>query len=130
MKGDPEVNASFLLDLAETFGLAKIVDRVKTTLNTGRLNASASLNTAFTNTKTRLLEGLKSFDPEASVSYQALEVTPDGIIIRGAIGTRWRRFDPVVHKTMKSYGYLFHGFTALGSWIPGGRIDEYKWSGR
>ncbi len=69
-------------------------------------------------------EGLKTFDPSATASYTAVEITPDGVIVRGEIGSAPRRA-PVVHIAETHQGAAF---TAFQSWIPAGRIDRFIWS--
>jgi peroxiredoxin len=118
-KGDPAVNESWFIPHS------RAVDEVKKARDQALPGAGAPLNNAFNDAKAKLLRGLSSFDNAASVTYQALEVTPDGIILRGAIGTRRRRMDPVVHYWDTPDG---NALTAWESWIPAGRIDEYHWS--
>jgi peroxiredoxin len=87
--------------------------------------AQKALNDAFQNTWQQLNDALKSFDDSASASYTAVEVNPDGIIVRGAIKTKWHN-DPVLAAPGETDGGK--SFTALETWIPGGRIDRFRWS--
>ena len=99
--------------------------------------AQAALNTALQEFRTRLNDGLHKFDPSASASFRAgssefpesgsaggIEITPDGIIIRGDI-TGTGRFSPIVDIAETDQN---SAFTALESWIPGGSIDRLIWS--
>jgi peroxiredoxin len=77
--------------------------------------------------RNQLVSSLSRFDKFADVKYAMIEVTPDGLVLRGAIapsGPGWR-LDPVVDFDLAPDGKTF---TAFGSWIPAGRIDRYRWS--
>jgi peroxiredoxin len=67
---------------------------------------------------------LTTFDPQASSKYTAVEVNPDGVIIRGTVSMSWRP-DPVVDYAESPDGTFY---TALKSWIPAGTVDQYTWS--
>ena len=62
--------------------------------------------------------------PSAAASYTAVEITPNGVIVRGEIGSAARRA-PVVDIAETHQGAAF---TAFQSWIPAGRIDRFIWS--
>jgi peroxiredoxin len=67
---------------------------------------------------------LDTFDPSALVSYTGLEITPDGVIVRGEISSVARRAPVVdIAETDQS-----SAFTAFESWMPAGRIDRFIWS--
>jgi peroxiredoxin len=89
---------------------------------------SGSVNDTVTDTfndaKKQLVKGLKSFDDSASATFTDIEITPDGVIVRGEIGSAARRA-PIVQIAETDNGTAF---TALPSWIPGGRIDRLIWS--
>src|SRR5262249_29775606 len=78
----------------------------------------------FTDGKTTLRNALNSLDPFASVSYTGIDITPDGVIVHGEIGSLPR------HPPVVQVGETEHAsaFTAFDSWIPGGRIDRFIWS--
>jgi len=81
----------------------------------------------FNDVRNQLLSSLRSFDNFADVKYATIEITPDGIILRGAIGPSgagWR-LDPVVHFDVAPDG---KSISAFNSWIPGGRIDAFRWT--
>jgi peroxiredoxin len=99
--------------------------------------AQAALNKQVRDVRTQLDGALHSFDPSASASFRAgssefpesgsdggIEITPDGIIIRGDISTTGR-FAPIVNIAETDQS---SAFTALESWIPGGSIDRLIWS--
>lgn len=104
---------------------ARAVNEVNNARNKAIALASTGFTTSFVNAAAKLNDALHSFDPFSSARYRAIELTPDGLIARGAIITNRRRFDPVVHFTTTPDGT---GFTAHGSWIPGGRIKTYDWT--
>lgn len=83
-----------------------------------------SVNSAFSDARTKFLSGLRSFDGSASVRFTAVAITPDGIIIRGEIGGGGRSAPVVSIAETSDHA----GFTALESWIPGGRIERHIWS--
>ncbi len=72
----------------------------------------------------RINDGLKSIDNSAGAFFGAVRVTPDGLILDGSISTK-NRNGPSAEFKETSDG---SGFTALGSWIPGGRIERFDWS--
>ena len=81
----------------------------------------------FNDVRNQLLSTLRSFDNFADVKYATIEITPDGIILRGAIGPSgagWR-LDPVMHFDVAVDG---KSISAFNSWIPGGRIDAFRWT--
>lgn len=99
--------------------------------------AQDALNQELLKARTRLNSSLGSFDPSASASFRAgssedpgasasgaIAITPDGVIVRGDIGGA-PRSAPIVDIAEADHG---HSFTALESWIPGGRIDRLTWS--
>jgi thiol-disulfide isomerase/thioredoxin len=71
----------------------------------------------------RLNEALNKFDKAATANFTAVEITPDGVILRGAIDTKYH------YQPQMEIGYTEDGnhFSALNSWIPGGRITSYTW---
>jgi peroxiredoxin len=99
--------------------------------------AQDALNKELRAAKTRLNDALGSFDSSASASFRAgssedpgssasgaIAITPDGVIVRGDIGGP-ARSAPIVAIAETDQR---HAFTALESWIPGGRIDRLIWS--
>jgi thiol-disulfide isomerase/thioredoxin len=72
----------------------------------------------------RINDGLKSIDKSAGAFFGAVRVTPDGLILDGRISTKNRSGVSVAFKETSDGS----GFTALESWIPGGRIERFDWS--
>lgn len=85
--------------------------------------AQAAITQAFQHTRQLLNDALVKFDPSASASYTAVEVNPDGIIVRGAIETKYHYY-PEMHIDYSGDGNFW---TALNCWIRGGRIDSFVW---
>jgi peroxiredoxin len=71
----------------------------------------------------RLNEALKKFDDSATASFTTVEITTDGVILRGTIETKYH------YQPQMEIGYTEDGnhFSALNCWIPGGRIKRYTW---
>jgi peroxiredoxin len=66
---------------------------------------------------------LHSFDGSASAKWTAIEVQPQGVVLRGSVSTAWR--PPVAVRFEKTAG---GALSAFASWIPGGTVDRYIWS--
>jgi hypothetical protein len=98
------------------------VSSVKTARDAALPMAQAALSQSLAAARAQFTSALKSFDGSASLDYTAIEVNPDGVIVRGAIKTKGRSA-PVV-----TVGQSELGFSALHSWIPGGRIHRHIWS--
>ncbi len=117
--GDPDVEESWFLPHG------RALNAVRSARDNALPSAGTPINKTVSATRSSLVAALQSFDKLASVTYKAVEITPDGMILRGAIGpsgTGWR-LDPVVHPDVTA-----DGFSAFNSWIPGGRIDAYRWT--
>ena len=116
--GEPEVDQSWFMP----HGTA--VNIVKSEIDNALSANKAGVERIFSDGKSSLARGLRTFDPFASVSYTAVAITPDGVIVRGEMGGATRR-PPVV-----KIGETHRGaaFTAFQSWIPAGRIDRFIWS--
>jgi hypothetical protein len=116
--GDPDVHEPWFIphDTA--------VDIVRSQVRDALIAGTPSVGRVFSDAKSTLARGLQTFDPFASVSYTGIEITPDGIIVRGEIGSTARN-PPVVDigETQRA-----SAFTAFESWIPAGRIDRFIWS--
>lgn len=67
---------------------------------------------------------VKRFDGSAVAKYTALEIMPDGVILRGSL-TASQRSDVVVDFAETAAG---NALTAFKSWIPAGTVDNYSWS--
>jgi hypothetical protein len=78
----------------------------------------------FAGARQKLIGGLKIFDESASATFSTVKITNDGLIVRGEIGSGPRQA-PVVQFYEVDEG---RAFSALATWIPGGKIDRYIWS--
>lgn len=116
--GDAQVDESWFIPHS------RAANAVREARDSALPGASIDLNRSFRDAQDNLTKGLHEFDDYASVRYKAVEVTPDGIIARGEIGTSGR-LAPVVHYAPIDGGAAFSAFK---SWIPGGRIERYEWT--
>jgi peroxiredoxin len=108
--------------------LGFVRDRIRNAIIPERDNvlpdAEELINEELNKARTRINDALKAFDDSARAEYGALSVTPDGLILHGGIFTKHRR--PLVVEFEETRDGS--AFTALKSWIPGGRIDRFEWS--
>jgi peroxiredoxin len=81
-----------------------------------------AVRNAFDNARAMLVKGVDTFDQYGGVSYTGVQITVDGVIVRGNI-TSLPRNAPVVN-----VGQTNGSFTAFESWIPAGGIDRFIWS--
>jgi len=121
------VSGSIIIDLIEFLG-GGIVNAIKAArdeaLNGDATSVNDMVQDTFLDAKEKLVQGLKSFDDSASARFTAVEITPGGVIVRGEIGST-ARHAPIVQIAETDQR---QAFTALNSWIPGGRIERLKWS--
>jgi hypothetical protein len=71
----------------------------------------------------RIGVALRRFDPNLAVAYRILEVNSSGLIVRGSI-SGGKRMAPIADIGSADGG---DSYTALHSWIPGGRIEKLHW---
>jgi peroxiredoxin len=115
---DPDVNESWFISHDTA------LNNVKSARDLALPGASAAVNNSFQQALAGLDSTLKSFDQSGFAHYAAVEITPDGLIARGEIGTN-ARLNPIVHFDWTDGGTAF---TAFQSWIPGGRIERFHWT--
>lgn len=84
--------------------------------------ASAGISGAFARARENFRLGLHSFDGWATAKFSQLQVSRDGIIVRGDIGTAARQ------KTYAHFREVDWEYNALESWVPGGRILKHHWA--
>jgi hypothetical protein len=116
--GDPDVQEPWFIphDTA--------VDIVRTQIDSALVAGTPSVRRVFTDASSTFSKGLDTFDPSALISYTGIEITPDGVIVRGEISSVARRAPVVdIAETHRSTA-----FTAFESWMPAGRIDRFIWS--
>lgn len=116
--GDPDVDQSWFIPHQT------VLNTVRSQIDHALAANTPAVRRVFADGKTTLLKGMRSFDPVASVSYTGIEITPDGVIVRGEVGSLPRR-PPIVNIAETEHS---SAFTAFGSWIPAGRIDRFIWS--
>jgi thiol-disulfide isomerase/thioredoxin len=79
----------------------------------------------FSDARSGLRNGLREFDPGAIVSFTRIQITVNGVIVRGEISSLSARRTPVIEVAETHEGAAF---TAFKSWIPAGRIDRFVWT--
>lgn len=79
---------------------------------------------SFSGSKTELIDQLKTLDDNADLWFDSAAFTPYGVVLRGTIALTARtRTSVSFEESVEGDGY-----TALLSWIPGGRIDKLEWT--
>jgi peroxiredoxin len=122
--GNPSVNTNLPFNfLHEAFENA-IKEARDHALSGGAAPVNNAVNQVFAGARQKLIGGLKVFDESASATFTAVKITKDGLIVRGEIGSGPRQA-PVVQFNEIDEG---RAFSALTTWIPGGKIDRYIWS--
>ena len=81
---------------------------------------------ALTDRKATLVDQLRTLDRQAAARFVEGSFTRDNVILRGRV-TVAPRTPPVVEFADRPQESAFDAFA---SWIPGGRIDELRWSWR
>jgi peroxiredoxin len=122
--GNPSVNTDLPFNfLHEAFENA-IKEARDDALSGGGTPVNDAVNQVFAGARQKLIGGLKIFDASASATFTAVQITRDGLIVRGEIESGPRQA-PVVRFNEIDEG---RAFSALATWIPGGKIDRYIWS--
>jgi peroxiredoxin len=84
--------------------------------------ASSGISGAFARARESFRQGLHSFDGWATARFTQIQISRDGIILRGDIGTAARQ------KTYAHFQEVEGSYNALESWVPGGRILKHHWA--
>src|SRR5438034_2958566 len=122
--GNPSVNTDLPFNfLHEAFENA-VKEKRDDALSGGAVPVNDAVKGIFAGARQKLIGGLKIFDESASATFSTVKITKDGLIVRGEIGSGPRQA-PVVQFNEIDEG---RAFSALGAWIPGGKIDRYIWS--
>jgi peroxiredoxin len=116
--GEPDVDESFFIPHSWA------IDIVKSEIANALLANAPTVRAVFEDGRTSFVTALRTFERSASVTYTELEISPDGVIIRGELSSA-TRIPPVVQISEANGRRVF---TAFESWIPGGRIDRFTWS--
>ena len=120
--GNPSVNTSLPFNVLHDAFENAIKSARDDALSDGGVNTA--VNQVFAGARQKLIGGLKVFDESASATFTTVKITKDGLIVRGEIGSGPRQA-PVVQFNEIDEG---RAFSALATWIPGGKIDRYIWS--
>jgi hypothetical protein len=122
--GNPSVNTDLPFNfLHEAFENA-IKEARDDALSGGAVPVNDAVNRIFGGARQKLIGGLKLFDESASATFTAVKITKDGLIVRGEIGSGPRQAAVVQFNEIDDG----RAFSALATWIPGGKIDRYIWS--
>lgn len=130
---DDAVTISGLPDSAK----ATVTNVVIAQRNATLPSVQGGLNTQLGSAVTRFTNALRSFDESATAALRAgsseepgsstsggVAITPDGIIFRGDISGGGRSAPVVAFAETDQHD----AFSALASWVPGGRIERFTWS--
>jgi peroxiredoxin len=120
--GDPSVNTDLPFNVLHDAFENAIKSARDDALSDGGVNDA--VNRVFAGARQKLIGGLKVFDESATATFTTVKITKDGLIVRGDIGSGPRQA-PVVQFNEIDEG---QAFSALATWIPGGKIDRYMWS--
>jgi peroxiredoxin len=116
--GEPDVDVEYIPD-------SWVQGEVRTEVDKALAANTPSVQRVFRDARQKLVDGLRRFEETASATYAGIEISPDGITVRGEIGSGTPRPAPVVEIAETPDGAAF---TGLRSWIPGGRLDRLVWS--
>jgi peroxiredoxin len=129
---DPATQGIDLVTAAplEILGLEGLPSAQLTQLRTGLIdkrnaalaNAQADVDEALTG-EFSVRQALTTFDNAPGTSLTAVEISPQGVILRGQVQHHGASNAQVAYEQV-----AFGGFSALWSWMPGGWIDHYLWS--
>jgi hypothetical protein len=76
------------------------------------------------NQKQQLVSQLKTLDDQGDAHVDGAEFTADGFVLRGTVSLAARKAMSVKAQELDDDT----GYTAVQSWVPGGRIDEFRWT--
>jgi peroxiredoxin len=116
--GEPDVSAEW------PFSDARASSIVSREVNTAISANNPTVRRVFGDARSSLVSGLRTFDTSATASYTGVQISPDGVVVRGDIGGAGR-IAPVIHVAET---HQRQAFTAFQSWIPGGTIHRFIWS--
>lgn len=116
--GEPDVDESWFIPHSRAVNIVRV--EVDNALDQNR----TAIRRVFDEARNDFTRALRLFDTGASASYSAVDITTDGVVVRGEV--RSVRRDPPVVEIRETHGGA--AFTALQSWIPAGRIDRFVWT--
>jgi peroxiredoxin len=116
--GDPSITG--LPQEYENKAKPKIIDMREDAVT----SAQGLIAGELTKPRTTFNTAIKRFDGSANAKYTVLEITPDGVILRGSL-TASQRPDVVVDFGETAAG---NALTAFKSWVPAGTVENYSWS--
>lgn len=116
--GEPDVDESWFIPHTAA------VNIVKAEVATAIENNADAVRDIFDANRSKLTIALGTFEPSASATFTQLEISTDGVVVRGELSSA-ARIAPVMQIGETDVGRTL---TAFESWIPGGRIDRFLWS--
>lgn len=116
--GEPDVDESWFIPHG------RAVTIVRGELDNALEQNRTAIRRVFDDARNDLTKALRLFDPGASASYTNVDISADGVVVRGEV--RSLRRDPPVVEIRETHGGA--AFTALESWIPAGRIERLVWT--
>jgi peroxiredoxin len=116
--GEPNVDESFFIPHSVA------VNTVKSEIASALANNAPAVQRVFRDARLSLETAVRNFERSVSAAYAQVQVSPDGIIIRGELSSA-PRIAPVVKVGEAD---LRRAFSAFQSWIPGGQINRFTWS--
>lgn len=116
--GEPDVDKSWFIPHSRAANIVRVeIDNA--------LDANGdAVRRVFDDARGTLNKGVRTFDAGATASFTAINITVDGVVVRGDIRSL-ARLAPVV-EIGETHGGA--AFTALQSWIPAGGIDRFVWT--
>jgi thiol-disulfide isomerase/thioredoxin len=117
--GDPDVDESWFIPHD------RAVNIIRREVDDALTRNGTAIRRIFHDARSDLRNGLQEFDPGAVVSFTSIQITGNGVIVRGEIGSLSGRRAPVIDIAETHGGAAF---TAFRSWIPAGRIDRFVWT--
>ncbi len=110
---------------AESAVRQPIANIVKGVAESAAAQAQPSLD-AVIGRKSELNGQLRTFDDQAATRFDSAEFINEGMVLRGRVSlTHLRSPETFFERALGEDMY-----TAFQSWIPGGRIDQFRWSWR
>lgn len=118
------VQSSFGIPKQALDNVASTVDKSVKSAVLSALSAAQPSANAITAQNADLIAMLRTFDPAPGTRHDSAEFVAEGLILRGSVYLS-RRNPPVAEYVPMTDE---EGYTALTSWVPGGRVDEFRWS--
>lgn len=105
-------------------GVSGAVDKAVKAFAEAACTAAQGQLDGMTARKQELITQLRTLDAAADAHFTSADFEPDGVVLRGRINLSGR------HGAQVSFDMTLakDGYSALLSWLPGGRIDTFEWT--